>query len=201
MDLAASYLAQLQALLPEGAAWTREDAASLTAVLAALADGFARVHARAETLQDEIDPRTSFELLGDWERVTGLPDPCATAAGLGFTLQERRAAVVTRLTATGGQASGYFAALITALGYTATITEFRPFVCGQNRCGDQVNGGHNVRFYWRVTISGARVTRFRTGASQCGDRLATYARAEDLECLLNRLRPAHTTLTVGYEGV
>lgn len=201
MDLAASYLSQLQALLPEGAAWTREDAALLTAVLAALADGFARVHARAETLQDEIDPRTSFELLADWERVTGLPDPCATAAGLGFTLQERRAAVITRLTATGGQAIGYFAALIAGLGYTPEIEEFRPFVTGLDMCGWPLGGGHDVRFFWRVTVTGARITDFRTGESACGERLMTVARAQDLECLLSRLAPVHTTLIIAYEGV
>lgn len=195
-----TYLAQLQALLPEGAAWTREEPAVLTRLLAAMADGLARVHGRSAILLEEIAPRTALELLPDWERVTGLPDPCAVAAGIGGTLQERRAAVVSRLTASGGQSLGYFADLIEAMGYEAEIEEYRPFICG-DECGDELGGGDEIRFYWRVTVSAARVTYFRCGESECGDTLADFARAEDLECLLNRLKLAHTTLIVGYEGV
>lgn len=43
-------------------------------------------------------------------------------------------------------------------------------------------------------------TRFRTGASQASDRLGKIARAEDLECLLARLKPAQSNLHLIYEG-
>jgi uncharacterized protein YmfQ (DUF2313 family) len=195
---AEQYLAHLQALLPSGPAWPREPEAVLTKVLAAEADGLARAHNRTADLVDEADPRSARELLGDWERVAGLPDPCS--AGIATTLQERRAAVVTRLTATGGQSIVYFTGIAAGLGYQVTIDEFRPFVCGRSRCGDRLNGPHSVRHTWRVRVGEPRVTLFRAGASQAGDRLGKFTRAEDLECLLRRLKPQHTTLIVSYEG-
>lgn len=192
------YLSQLHALLPTGAAWPREPDTVLTKVLLAMADGLARGHNRALDLIEEADPRTAFEMLADWERVCGLPDPCS--AGIATTLQERRAAVVTRLVSTGGQSISYFRELIVALGYDATVEEFRPAVAGIARCGHRLNGLPSVRFIWRVTVHGPRVTRARAGVSQAGDKLAKITRAEDLHCVLQRLKPGHTTLVIAYEG-
>lgn len=194
----AAYQAQLQALLPPGLAWPRARGSTLTALLEALAAEFARADARTWKLIDESDPRSALELLTDWERVCGLPNACS--AELATTLQERRAAVVARLTAIGGASPAYFIALASATGYAIEIDEFRPFVAGLSRCGDRLNGGHAVRHQWRVRVSGPRYTPFRTGASQCGDLLGKIARAEDLECKLRRLKPAHTNLIVSYLG-
>lgn len=199
MVLSAAYLAQLQALLPPGDAWPRAASAMLTQLLGALAEELARIDARALAAIDETDGRATLELLADWERVCGLPDPCS--AGVATTLQERHAAVVAKLTAQGGASKAYFMALAESMGYTLEIDEFRPFITGLNRCGDRLNGGHSVRHQWRVRVTGPRYTPFRTGASQCGDLLGKLARATDLECKFKRLKPAHTRLTVSYEGV
>lgn len=195
----AAYLAQLQALLPPGAAWPRTADSTLGRVLAALADELARVDARSMSVIDESDGRAAFELLADWERVCGLPDTCS--AGIATTLQERRAGVVAKLTAVGGASKTYFMALAEGLGYTIEIDEFRPFIAGLSRCGDQLNGSHAVRHQWRVRVIGPRYTAFRTGESQCGDLLGKIARAVDLECKFRRLKPAHTNLIMSYEGV
>lgn len=192
-----AYLSQLQALLPQGAAWPRDPDATLTKVLSGLAGELARVDARGGDLVEEADPRTTFELLEEWERVAGLPDDCTGEAG---TIQERRAALVDRLTATGGQSIAYFKTVAAALGYTIEVEEFRPFVCGLARCGDPLNGGHDVRHTWRTAVPGPRVTLFRTGASACGDRLGAIDRASDLECRLTKLKPAHSELVFNYEG-
>lgn len=193
-----AYLRQLQALLPPGSAWPRTASATLTRLLASLAEELARIDSRADDIVDESDPRTSMELFADWERVCGLPDACS--AELATTLQERRAAVVEKLTSLGGTSKAYFIALAASMGYPIQIDEFRPFVAGVSRCGDPLNGGHAVRYQWLVRVSGPRYTPFRTGASQCGDLLGKIVRAEDLECKLKRLKPAHTNLTVSYEG-
>lgn len=196
---AAAYRTQLQALLPPGQAFPRDPAATLSKLLEAFAAEFARIDLRADQLLDESDPRGALELLEDWERVCGLPDSCSAA--LATTLQERRAAVVALLTAQGGSSRAYFVALASSMGYAVEIDEFRPFIAGINRCGDQLTGGHSVRYQWRVRVTGPRFTPFRAGASQCGDLLGKIARADDLECKLKRLKPAHTNLIVSYEGV
>jgi len=137
-------------------------------------------------------------MLEDWERVLALPDECAPA---GTTLQERRAAVVSRLTVGGGQSLAYYLDLAQRLGYAVTIEEFRPFITGMSCCGDTLNGPHEVRHVWRVTVHGPRVTYFRTGESATGERLLDIAYAEDLTCILRRLAPAHSEVIIAYEEV
>lgn len=193
------YLAQLQALLPPGAAWPRDREATLTKLLEAVADELAKVNGRADRLVAEADPRSTLELLVDWERVAGLPDSCTGGAA---TLQERRDELVARLTAVGGQSPGYYIGVAATVGYAIAIEEFKPFVAGIGQCSvDTLNGGHAVRFHWRVAVPDPRLTYFRTGESQAGDKLLAVDRAEDLECLLSRLKPAHGNLVFNYTGV
>lgn len=96
------YLAQLQALLPPGPAWSKDEDAPLTRLLTGLAQELARVDGRALQLAKEADPRTVAELFADWERVAGLPDDCAIAFGGDQTVAQRRAALLGRLAALGG---------------------------------------------------------------------------------------------------
>lgn len=193
-----AYLSQLSSLLPTGAAWTREASSNMMAVLGFMASELAKIDARADDIMDEADPRTVFEMLPDWEAVAGLPDTCSN---LGDTLQERVNALVEKITRMGGQSKNYYASVAENLGYQVEIDEFRPFICGLSRCGDVLNGGHSVRHTWRVRVLDIRATYFRTGVSRCGERLVSLRRAEDLECLLANLKPAHTKLIVAYEGV
>lgn len=190
---AAEYLSQLQALLPQGPAWPRDEDATLTQLLAALAEEFARVDLRAENLLDEADPRTTAEMLWDWERVAGLPDPCVIAAQ---TTQERRAALVAKLTNIGGQSRQYFIDLAAALGYTITITEFHPFRVDESAAGDALHGD-DWAFAWRVNAPATTIREFRVSESTVGDPLRIWGN-ELLECALSRLKPAHTHALFGY---
>ena len=85
------------------------------------------------------------------------------------------------------------------LGLSIRVTEYRPFLTGLSRCGQRLNGDHDVRFVWSVVVRGQRVLRFRCGASVPGERLLDFARREDLECLLRLYAPDHTVLIIGYE--
>lgn len=134
--------------------------------------------ARAAALAAELDPRTTTELLEDWERVAGLPDSCAPAAQ---TLDARRKALVGRLVATGGQSRGYFVDLAWARGYAITITE-------------------PARHQWRVIVpESALVKKWRAG-SRAGQPIRTWQR-HPLTCQFMREKPAHTRLWFGFPGV
>lgn len=196
----ADYLNLLQGLLPLGAAWPRDPESVLTKLLSAFAVELARLDQRADDLLEEADPRTTFELLTDWERVAGLPDTCTGEAD---TLEQRRQELLQRLTGLGGQSRQFFIDLAERLGYPGvTIEEFQPFVCGVSELGvDPLNGGDEVRFNWKVVIPAGRVTSFTLGESRCGDSLTDIDRAADLECLLTLLQPAPGTLIFSYEGV
>lgn len=189
------YLRQMQALLPPGPAWPKDDDALLTRMLGALAAELARVDGRVRQLVDEDDPRIAAELLLDWERVAGLPDTCVALSGQNQSIAQRRAALVARLTMLGGQSKAYFIALAASLGYTVTITEFRPFRAGQSRSGDPV--ATNWQFAWQVNAPLNTVTPFRAGNAVAGDQVNSWGN-KLLECVLSRFKPAHTTVVFAY---
>ena len=136
----ADYFGQLRALLPRGDFWRLDGAAGLSGILDSVAGELARVDSRADALEQEADPRATFEMLEDWERVAGLPDPCLS---LDQSLGARRAWLVQRLTARGGSSVAYFLGLAASLGYEITIAEHRPIECGVSRCGDTSILVHN----------------------------------------------------------
>lgn len=188
----ADYLSQLQALLPQGPAWPRDPEAVLTLLLDAWAEEFARVDGRAGRLQEENDPRVTTELLADWERVAGLPSSCMV--GIDQAIAERRAALHTKLTRLGGQSRQFFIDLAASLGYTVTITEFRPF-----HVNDHVNddiAGALWTFVWQVNAQLNTVRRFTVG-SAVNEALASWGNAL-LECAISQLKPAHTKVLFAY---
>lgn len=169
------HLAMLQALLPPGPAWTREAEADLTALLDALAVELTRIDSRGEDILDEADPSTTSELLEEWEEMVGLPEDCADLAE---TEDERRAAVVAKLTARGGQSEQYYADIAEALGIEITYTYFTPFRAGISCAGDRVYSTA-WRHVWQVNV-------------EEGDL------SDILECMLTSRKPAHTTVIFNY---
>lgn len=194
---AAEYRELLKALLPPGRAFPRERGTTLDGLLGAMAEELARLDARGERLLVEAIPSTTTELLPDWERVAGLPDNCSGI--LSETLQGRRADLVTKLTSVGGQSRAYFIALAASLGFTITITEFRPFRAGLSTAGDSLTNGDWV-FTWQVNGPPVPVIRFRAGQSSAGEPLASWGNSA-LECRLNKNKPAHTNIIFTYPDI
>lgn len=189
---AADYLAQQRALLPTGPALPRADDV-LAALLAMPAAEFARIEARARDLLAEADPRTTRELLPEWEATYGLPDLCV---GAGQSVQERQAALVARVLAVGGQSRAYFIGVAAGLGYAgATITEFRPFTCGA-ACTAAVTAPAWWSS-WRLNLAAAFTIRRYSTRSACADPLRSWGDAA-LECAIRRLNPAHTHVIFAY---
>jgi uncharacterized protein YmfQ (DUF2313 family) len=128
------YAEAMQALLPQGQAWPRHDDSALMKVVRGLTAIWGNFEVRASMLLEvESDPRTTIELLPDWERNWGLPDPCYNAPLSGG---ERQTALVQRMTIEGGQSRQFFIDAAAYIGYTISISEYRPFMCGVDRCGD-----------------------------------------------------------------
>lgn len=190
---AAEYLAQLQALLPPGAAWRRDEGSALTEFLNALAEELARIDQRIDALLNEADPRTTYELLADWERVAGLPDPCTPADA---SIEERRLSLVQRLTMLGGASRQYFIDLAASLGYPgATVTEFRPFTC-VSECEDSLTQPPDWPHTWQLNLAETRITNM-TCVSACNAALRSWGDFT-IECVVRRLRPAQTHVLFAY---
>lgn len=106
-------------LLPNGAAWPRDDEA-LQELVASEATELSRVDLRAQKLLRELNPATTFELLTDWETMLGLPD-----CELPPTIEARRKAILAKLLAQTGhdQSLGYWTELVAQLGYVLEWVE------------------------------------------------------------------------------
>jgi len=220
-------------LLPTGQAWPKH---SIDTVLWQACDGlnnyWGTVDSRAgDLLERESDPRLTIELLSDWERNWGLPDPCYAAPQ---TIDQRHRELVMRMTLQGGQSRQFFIDVSAYIGYDISITEYRPFMVGIDRCGDNrelISGedqslmvglglptnvtAHGVygdypyilgppenRFFWTVHVHVADLQWFRASSGQTGvDPHLRIGLADDLECLLNRWKPAHTEIIFDYSNL
>lgn len=189
---AGAYLRQLNALLPRGDGLSREPTSVLYKLLTALADELGRFDDRMEQLKREWDPSLTLEMLPDWERVLGLPDVCITEDQ---TVDQRRDAVVAKLTLLGGQSRAFFISLAASLGYTITITEFDPFVSGGGHSGDPLYD-YEWAHTWQVNSAEDTVVYFDCN-SVCSEALASWSN-EALECAITDRAPAHTVVNFAY---
>jgi uncharacterized protein YmfQ (DUF2313 family) len=153
------FVSLWQSFMPRGQAWTRSVFSVFHALAEAVAVEFGRIQARADGLLDEMDPRSTTELIADWERITGLPDPCAVAAPT--SLDGRRAAVTARLVARGGWSGGpsvpFLTAVMVALGYAEAeivVRRFhRPAFTCQSGCNAALNfTGAGWPFVWEFIV-------------------------------------------------
>ena len=232
------YTEAFLALLPQGQAWPKHAPDSiLVQGVTGLCDFWGFVDGRAaDLLERESDPRLTIELLPDWERNWGLPDPCYTAP---LTIDERQLALVMRMTMQGAQSREFFIGVAAQIGYHITISEYRVWVVGLDQCGDSrvygdgsnpmLNEWHQPiknpvgepvaegelsawpqyglgppanRFFWTVHVDQAKLVWFRCASGQCGvDPHLRIGLADDLECLLNRWKPAHTQIIFDYSGL
>lgn len=191
---AADYLLQLQALLPPGPAWPRADSWAFTRLLAGWADGLAASGAALERLVDEAIPTSTSDLLPDWERAAGLPDACVAALSESQTFGQRRAALVALLSSVGGQTPAYYVAVAAALGYDIAITEHRPHTVLSSVAAPLA--GVPWAHAWTISVSG--VSRHYWSVLDTVADPLSWGGATLLECVMARLKPAHTTLVFNY---
>lgn len=146
----ADYTYAMLSLLPQGQAWPRfvdctNDETTLVRVHRGLANYWGFVDGRAaDLLERESDPRKTIELLPDWERAWGLPDPCFPDA---TTIAERQRMLVLYMTWLGGQSRQYYTDLLKWIGFDIHIQEFAPFMVGISQVGDTRPKAH-VRYEW-----------------------------------------------------
>jgi uncharacterized protein YmfQ (DUF2313 family) len=133
------------------------------------------------------------------------------------SVSERRTALVMKMTLLGSQSRPFFIDAAAQLGYTITISEYMPYQCGFSRVGDTRNSTDNpdspteyawqlgppeMRYNWTVHVSALKITHFFTGISECGiDRLLGIQYADDLECMLDHIKPTHTDIIFDYSSV
>jgi len=176
----ASYFQQLQQLLPPGPAFDLELQPDLAQMLAALSPELARIDQNNEALLLELNPATATVLLPVWEGYLGLPDVCVVPGSQ--TLEERRAAVIAKLTATGAPQLSFYQRLGVQSGVPIQIEEFRPCRVGPASAGDFLYGD-GWPWSW---IASAPVEAFGTDA------------AATLDCRLQQEAPEYTDVVLSF---
>jgi uncharacterized protein YmfQ (DUF2313 family) len=176
-----------------------------------LSDYWGFVDSRAaDLLEIESDPRLTHELLPDWERAWGLPDPCFPETP---SEEDRRKMLVFKMTLLGGQSRAFFEKLQEWAGYPIQISEWAPFMAGVSEVGDTryeyddtglyrwYLGEEQNRYYFFINADTAVLEWFRCGApySQCGKHHHLEIITQSpLECLIQRWKPCHTEMEFSY---
>ncbi len=188
------YMFALQGLLPHGPAWSRDADAPLTRILSGLSAELSRLDDRADRLIEESDPRSTFEMLPDWERIAGLPDACALLTGVSLNVAQRQVALAAKLTSQGGSSIAYFIALAARLGFTVTITEFREWSFDSD--DDTALSGSDWAYAWQVNAPLNSLSDWTFDSDD--DTPFAWWGNQLLECALSRYKPAHTTVIFSY---
>jgi len=189
---------EILSLLPLGWVWPRGKETLLATILKPIAQGMADLERLAEQCFQETDPRTAKECITDFERVLG-PDPCQPNTE-SLPLSKRQQIAHMRWTARGGASVEYFRRIAELYGVTITVKEFTTSQAGWLRAGDELINSP-CQYLWEVTIPALiEGIPFRAGESVAGDRLWSFV-ISDLECVLRRLKPAHTHITFIYKDI
>lgn len=188
------YASALGTLLPRGRAWPRASDTVQSAVLRALGRSFQRSDNDADNLIKGAFPATATSMLSEWESTLGLPDDC-TIGEIGG-VSDRQRSVVSKLISNGGLNRDYYIRVAAALGYSITISQFRPAMSGMSVCGDALNGDE-WPFTWKINAPETTIKYTLAGASYCGDPLASWGNKQ-LECAINNIAPSHLNIIFSY---
>lgn len=176
----------IKQLLPPGRAFDIEPDSNLDKLLSGLAQEPARANVSGFELIDEAKPDQTDELLPDWEQEAGLPDDCAPAVQ---TEEQRRDALVQKLTSNDTVTTAFLQAAAEQLGFAVTVVKRHRRCYGgiYKGClyGDPYGGK-----YWNYVIeihAGATNVQMRTyGGAHFGEAYASWGNSL-LECVLAKL--------------
>ena len=175
------YGDELRALPPPGKVWSRDPATNFGAVTDALGAEFARLEQRGYDLIEEAYPNTTNEMLPDWERIAGLPDPAIPAP---TAYADRITALLNRLVTRGDVSPAGMEAIAALYGYTATITIHVPFYADVGTADSLLYADTSV-FWWEMSVQVPALTPTPIVA---------------LEHAVRRVMPAHTYATFNYSN-
>ena len=191
--LADDFARAFRNLLPRGKVWPRDIASTVYAVSQAVGPTYERQTSRANNLLVDAFPATTVELLPEWEKSLGLPNPCA---GMAPTIEQRRAQVLARFANTGGQSRAFYIGFARQLGYEIGIVDYAPFRASWSAAGSPV-ASEDWAFVWGITAPLNQINYFRAGVGAAGEPLAYWSN-DVLECEMNAIKPAHTILLFLY---
>jgi uncharacterized protein YmfQ (DUF2313 family) len=202
----ARYKSLIRKLFPKGEAWRIEPGTPFAKLADALAQEPARIEKRLENFLNEMDPRTTSEMLDNWERLLNIPDEC-TPADASTVISDRRLRIMQKLTTGGGQNGAFYLLLAQQLGYDSSlfsVNSFNDFKVGFSAVGEALTNatdsdGEETGWphTFRVEAPAEFVQRFRVGRSTVGQKLVLPENTT-LECVMRKFAPAHSTVLFAF---
>lgn len=180
-----NYRNLLLKLFPKGRAWRIEIDTITAKLLSAVAVELKRVDTAVSKIYLEADPRTAEDTLSDWEKEYGLPDECSVLAG---SIEQRRANLISKITATGGQSEAYFKS-ITGTTFDFPIT-YQSATTLPMTIGGSVRG-MAFKHIWYADITSAEYEWFEAG-DPVDTPINVHRETANLQCLIEKYKPAHT---------
>ena len=160
-------------------------------VLGDLITGLAFEMQRAEeyvkSLQDELIPDMTSNLIPDWERVVGIPDGCFDGTG---SNDKRRSDILVKLASLGIQTSQDFEDLATLFGFTITVLSGTDWAGGGPFPFGPIDNEQDARFTIVVLFTNTGPVFPLTFPISFGSDIQGF-----LECLFNKLKPANCQIT------
>lgn len=192
----ADFAAILRRMQPRGRIWDAPGDTLMSQLRTAQATVTAKLAGRLSALTEtESYPPTSVELLPAWNKAFGLPNPCTAADP---TVAQQQQALAAKLAQVGGLSRANIIAIAAALGYTITITEFKPARFGESTFGGTF-GGQDWGSTWQVNAPEFEIQYLTFGSGSFGDYFATWGSTE-LQCVINMISPPNTIVIFNYSS-
>lgn len=180
--------------LPNDPLWASKNVAdsNLRKVLIGLASQFIRFRDKVDEIYDEYDPTITTNLIGEWEKVVGIPDGCLTNTG---TLAQRRLNILLKLAGINVSTAKQFETVAAILGFairvetgvdTSTLPLSLPFI---------LMSAEEAPFIIIVTVDESLKPQ---GLPLTLPFTLTDGTPDLLDCLFQKLKPANTKLIFRY---
>ena len=200
MYTADDFRALISNLLPTGRLWDgkNEPTSFFYKVLAGFSIEPARIANLVLSLTNQLNPLFADELLERWETELNLPEKC-----LAFTTQtilQRQQACYDKYTNRFLPTLTNLQAMVVRYGYNnVTITEYDEGLEAEAEC-EQACFSQPWSLALLVSSPDIQVTHYFSAGDDCENELAQWANTDELKCLVEHYRPAHTIAVMNYQS-
>lgn len=189
------YTLQLKQLHPRGKLWDSllRDDSIYSKLLKGIATEFSRIGDHAADLIDEADPRSTVELLSDWEQAVAIPGDCGY---LSATIAARQQILTSKVVEQASDNNQELIDIAELLGFApATITEYESH--SVDLTVDAPIYSEDWRFAIKLSAKEKPVIAF-TVQSTVDESLGEELPRTQLECAINKMAPAHCVVIFEY---
>ena len=168
------------------------DGSKLRSILLGLAQQWLDFRETINEVYDEYDPRSTTNLISEWEEFVGIPDDCLGNTG---TLEQRRLNILLKLAGINVTTEQQFINVAAVLGYTVTITNGVDVATFPLTFPIILLGSGEAPFTIIVNLDASLAP---SGFPLTFPITLTDGLPELLQCFFEKLKPANTQLIFRY---